>query len=73
VGVIPARTSRAKASSHKSQGIMYGFADDTCIYASSSIAKKLENDINNEHKLIHDWSSANKMYMNPCKSTASLF
>jgi len=46
------------------------FADDTCIYASSNNAKKLENDINIELKLIHDWSSANKMYMNPCKSIA---
>jgi len=30
----------------------------------------LENNINIELKLIHDWSSANKMYMNPCNSTA---
>jgi len=32
------------------------FADDTCIHASSSNAKKLENDINIELKLIHNWS-----------------
>jgi len=48
------------------------FADDTCIHASCSNAKKLKNGIKIELKLIHNWSLANKMYMNLCKPTASI-
>jgi len=47
------------------------FADDTCIYVPASDTNQLQIALNNnELQLVDEWSEANKMIMNPSKSTA---
>jgi len=46
------------------------FADDTCIYVLANDTNQMQIALNNELQLVHEWSEANKMIMNPSKSTA---
>ena len=48
------------------------FADDTCIFFSHKDKQILENTLNSELALIHDWLVANKLSLNVAKSNLSL-
>ena len=49
------------------------FADDTCIFFSHKDKQILENTLNSELALIHDWLVANKLSLNVSKSNLLTF
>lgn len=46
------------------------FADDTCLISSANNPTRLESKLNYNLKLVHDWTLANRITINPKKSSA---
>ena len=48
------------------------FADDTCLIINHENVSTLQDKMNMEFKKLHNWCNANKLTINPSKSTATL-